>query len=119
MTLLITGGAGYIGSQTALVAMDAGRTVMVVDNLSARGAAPKGAVFFEGDAGDSDTMARLMRRHRVTEVIHFAASVVAPRSVLDPLPYYRNNVGVVIGLLAACAEAGVSRRVFFDGGCLR
>ena len=112
MTLLITGGAGYIGGQTALVAMDAGRDVLVVDNLSTGQAVPPGAIFAEADAGDSETMARLMRRHRVTEVIHFAASVVAPRSVGEPLHYYGNNVGTLIGLLSACAAADVTRVVF-------
>ena len=112
MTLLITGGAGYIGSQTALVAIDAGRGVLVVDDLSAGHAPPADANFAEADAGDTATMTALMRRHGVTEVIHFAASVVAPRSVLEPLLYYRNNVAVLIGLLGACAAAGVSRFVF-------
>ncbi len=112
MTLLITGGAGYIGSQATLVALDSGRTVVVVDNLSAGGAPPRGALFVRADAGDSETMARVMRRHRVTEVIHFAASVVAPRSVAEPLPYYRNNVGVLMSLLAACASEDVNRLVF-------
>ena len=112
MTLLITGGAGYIGGQTALVAMDAGREVVVVDDMSTGRAVPPGAAFFEADAGDARTMADLMRRHGVTEVVHFAASVVAPRSVSEPLLYYRNNVGTLIGLLDACAAAGVDRLVF-------
>ena len=92
--------------------MDAGRTVVVVDDLSAGGAAPRGTIFIKADAGDSETMSRVMRRCRVTEVIHFAASVVAPRSVVEPLPYYRNNVGVLIGLLCACAAENVNRIVF-------
>ncbi len=112
MTLLITGGAGYIGAQTALVAMDAGKTVVIVDDLRAGGVAPPGAIFVQADAGDTETVAGVMRRHCVSEVIHFAASVVAPRSVREPLPYYRNNVGVLIGLLGACAAAGVERFVF-------
>jgi UDP-glucose 4-epimerase len=112
MTLLITGGAGYIGGQTALVALDAGRDVLVVDDMSAGRAAPPGAAFVEADTGDAKTMARLMHRHGVTEVVHFAASVVAPRSVGEPLLYYRNNVGTLIGLLDACAATGVERLVF-------
>ncbi len=112
MTLLITGGAGYIGGQTALVALDAGREVLVVDDLSTGRSAPPGAHFVQADAGDAKTMAELMRRYDVTELIHFAASVVAPRSVVEPLLYYRNNVGVLIGLLDACAAADVTRVVF-------
>ena len=112
MTLLITGGAGYIGGQTALVAMDVGREVVVIDDLSTGRSAPPGVIFVQADAGDTETVARVMRRHRVTEVIHFAASVVAPRSVNEPLLYYRNNVGTLIGLLRACAAADVSRFAF-------
>jgi UDP-glucose 4-epimerase len=112
MTLLITGGAGYIGGQTALAAMDAGRAVLVVDDLSAGHPAPPGAIFIRADAGDAKAMARVMLRHGVTEVLHFAASVVAPRSVDEPLPYYRNNVGTLIGVLEACAAAAVSHVVF-------
>ena len=112
MTLLITGGAGYIGGQTALAAMDAGHEVVVVDDLSTGRAIPPGTVFAQADAGDTATMAMLMRRHGVTEVIHFAASVAAPRSVGEPLLYYRNNVGALIGLLDACAETEVTQLVF-------
>jgi UDP-glucose 4-epimerase len=112
MTLLITGGAGYIGGQTVLAALDAGRDVVVVDDLSTGRAIPPGCVFVHADAGDAQTMGRLMRRHNVTEVIHFAASVAAPRSVAEPLPYYRNNVGTLIGLLTACAAEDVTRLVF-------
>jgi UDP-glucose 4-epimerase len=112
VTLLITGGAGYIGSHTALVAMDAGREVVVVDDLSTGGAAPAGAIFVRADAGDATAMTRVMRRHGVTEVIHFAASVVAPCSVKEPLLYYRNNVGTLMGALEACAAAAVRRFVF-------
>ena len=112
MTLLITGSAGYIGGQTALAAMDAGREVVVVDDLSAGRVVPAGATFAQADAGDTETMARLMRRHGVAEVIHFAASVSAPRSVSEPLLYYRNNVATLAGLLDACATADVTRVVF-------
>ena len=112
MSLLITGGAGYIGTQTALLAMDSGREVLVVDDLSAGHAPHPGVRFIKADAGDATTISGLMIDHRVTEVIHFAASVVAPRSVIEPLLYYRNNLAVVIGLLEACAMAGVRRLVF-------
>ncbi len=112
MTLLVTGGAGYIGSHTVLAALDAGRTVVIVDDLSAGHAPPRGADFVQADAGDTEVMSRIMRRRGVTEVIHFAASVVAPRSVAEPLLYYRNNVGTLVGLLSACAAASVSRFVF-------
>jgi UDP-glucose 4-epimerase len=112
MTLLITGGAGYIGGQTALVAMDAGREVVVIDDLRTGGAAPPGAIFVKADAGDTETVARVIRRHRVTEVIHFAASVVTPRSIREPLLYYDNNVGTLVGLLRACVTADVTRLVF-------
>ncbi len=114
MTLLVTGGAGYIGSQTAQLALDAGREVVIVDDLSTgdRAAAPMGAVFHEAGVADSAAMKSLIRRYGVTEIIHFAASAIAPESVQAPLRYYANNVAAVIALLEACRNSGVARFVF-------
>jgi UDP-glucose 4-epimerase len=114
MAILVTGGAGYIGSHAAFALLDAGREVVVVDNLSTgfREAAPKAAAFVEGDVGDRALMAKTIRAHAVTAVMHFAGSIVVPESVVQPLKYYANNTGRTRDLLETCVEAGVAHFVF-------
>ena len=113
-TILVTGGAGYIGSHTVLAFRDAGCPVVVLDNLSTgvRRAVPEDVVFVEGDAGDLDLTKALLRRHGVDTVVHFAGSIVVPESVSDPLKYYRNNTEVSRRLIQACVETGVRSMVF-------
>jgi UDP-glucose 4-epimerase len=114
MTILVTGGAGYIGSHMAHALLDAGERVMVLDNLSTgfEWAAPKGAHLLIGDSGDQPRLASLIAEHRVEAVIHFAASIVVPDSLRDPLGYYRNNTVNSRALMEAAVQCGVRHFIF-------
>jgi UDP-glucose 4-epimerase len=114
VAILITGGAGYIGSHMVLAALDAGESVVVLDNLSTgfETAVDPRAVSVQGDVADADLLRSVIRGHGVTEVLHFAASVVVPESISNPVKYYRNNTAATLGLLAVLAEEGVARLVF-------
>ena len=114
MSVLVTGGAGYIGSHMVLALLDAGEDVVVLDNLSTgfRRAVPANAEFIAGDAGDRDLLLRLFLTHRIDAVIHFAGSVVVPESVVDPLRYYGNNTCVSRTLIAASVEAKTPHFIF-------
>jgi UDP-glucose 4-epimerase len=91
--ILVTGGAGYIGSHMTLGLLAAGERPLVVDNLSTgfRSAVPAEVPFFEGDCGDAGFVGPILDRHPVDAIIHFAASIVVPDSVANPLAYYKNN----------------------------
>src|SRR6185295_1047850 len=93
MSVLVTGGAGFIGSHMVLELLDAGEDVLVLDNLLTgfRWAVPDQAEFVEGDVGDQSLVRRLLSGNRIDAIIHFAGSVVVPDSVADPLGYYLNN----------------------------
>jgi UDP-glucose 4-epimerase len=93
MSVLVTGGAGFIGSHMVLELLDTGEDVLVIDNLSTgfRWAVPSEAKFVEGDVGDQNLVRRLLLRNKVDAIIHFAGSIVVPESVADPLGYYLNN----------------------------
>ncbi len=93
MTILVTGGAGYIGSHMVLDLLDAGEQVVVLDNLSTgfRWAVPKAAKLVVGDIGDEPLVTLTVRQHKVKSIIHFAGSIVVPESVANPLAYYHNN----------------------------
>jgi UDP-glucose 4-epimerase len=106
MGVLVTGGAGYIGSHMALELLDAGEDVVILDNLSTgfRWAVPEGAKFVEGDFGDQDLVLALLRRNSIDAIMHFAGSIVVPESVVDPLGYYLNNTCKSRSLIA-CAVA--------------
>jgi len=112
-TILVTGGAGYIGSHVVLQLVDAGEKVVVLDNLSTGFAdAVIGAELVVGDVGNETEVADLLRRRRVDTVMHFAARTIVPESVADPLRYYGNNTCATRNLLACCARAGVRHIVF-------
>lgn len=113
--ILLTGGAGYIGSHIALALLDRGDTVLVLDDLSAgyRWLVPPGAIFVEGDCGDAELVTRLVRDHGVTAVIHCAGLVSVPDSVARPLAYYATNVGKAVTLFGA-ALAGGARHLLFS-----
>jgi UDP-glucose 4-epimerase len=112
--VLITGGAGYIGSHAVLAWRDAGIPVVVLDDLSTgrRERLPEDVPFVEGDVGDGTLVRELIGSHGVAAVVHFAGSIVVPESVADPLKYYRNNTCASRSLIEACVEAGVRRFVF-------
>ena len=113
MRVLVTGGAGYIGSHMALVLLRAGHDVVVVDDLSAghRDAVPAGAVFVEADVADRARMSDVLRVHRIEAILHFAARIQVGESVSDPRLYYRGNVAASIALLDSALDAGVKRFV--------
>jgi len=114
MTVLVTGGAGYIGSHMVQALKEAGESVVVIDNLSTGFAdvLPDGVPLLVGDAGDETVVGNAIARHGVESIIHFAGSIVVPDSMRDPLGYYRNNTMTTRSLLNAAVKAGVSRFIF-------
>lgn len=114
MSVLVTGGAGYIGSQTVLELTDAGEAVVVLDNLSTGFAAavPPIAKLVVGDVGNPTLLASVITKHKIDAIIHFAGSVVVPESVANPLSYYRNNTCQTRMLIEAAVKAGVAHFIF-------
>ena len=114
MTVLVTGGAGYIGSHMVHALVEAGESVAVIDNLSTGFSAflPEGVPLFIGDAGDENLVEGVIAQHGVESIIHFAGSVVVPDSMRDPLGYYRNNTMTTRSLLNAAVKCGVNRFIF-------
>lgn len=114
MSILVTGGAGYIGSHMVLELIDAGENVVVLDNLSTgiRDSVHPDAHLTVGDIGDEALTAHLIKEHDVEAVIHFAGSIIVPESVADPLKYYGNNTANSRALIAACVAGGVKRFIF-------
>lgn len=112
-TVLVTGGAGYIGSHTVQQLVSRGDRVVVIDNLSTgfRNAV-RGAAFVEGNVGDCELVSRTLETYQVDAVLHFAAHTVVPESMSDPLKYYGNNTCNTRNLLACCAQAGVDKFIF-------
>ena len=112
MTVLITGGAGYIGSHAVLAFREAGYEVVVVDDLSTgrREAVPAAVPFIKGDSGNLGLAKKAFETHGITSVVHFAGSVVVPESVEYPLAYYLNNTVVSRNLIRACVDSGVERK---------
>lgn len=114
MSVLVTGGAGYIGSHMVLDLLDAGEDVVVLDNLSTgfRWAVPDGVRFVAGDAGDQQLVFKLIAMHRIEAIIHFAGSIVVPDSIVDPLGYYNNNTAKTRSLLDCAVTGGVKQFIF-------
>jgi UDP-glucose 4-epimerase len=114
MTVLVTGGAGYIGSHFVHVLAEAGESVVVIDNLSTgfSNFVPGGVPLIVGDAGDESLVESIINDYRVESIVHFAGSVVVPDSMRDPLGYYRNNTMTTRSLLNAAVKSGVSRFIF-------
>ena len=114
MAVMVTGGAGYIGSHMAWKLVEAGESVVVVDRLSTgfEWAVPAEAELVVADVADQDRIEAVMRRHAVDAVIHFAGSILVPESVADPLAYYRNNTVASRSLIESAVKAGVPRFIF-------
>jgi len=114
MTILVTGGAGYIGSHMVHALTDAGEDVVVLDNLSTgyQSLLPKAAAFVNGDTGDSPLVGRVLREFGVETIMHFAAAIVVPESVRMPLQYYRNNTLNTCSLIESAVAAGVDNFIF-------
>ncbi len=114
MTILVTGGAGYIGAHMLLALQEAGEPAAALDDLSngVRWLAPDPGRLIVADIGDRETVLRLMRDFKVNEVIHFAGSILVPESLQKPLHYYWNNTAKTIALLEACVACDVERFIF-------
>lgn len=114
MTVLVTGGAGYIGSHMVHALADAGESVAVLDNLSTgfRFLVPSNVPLIVGSTGDRELAPRLIRQHGVDTIVHFAASIVVPDSVRDPLGYYRNNTLNTCNLIDVAIANGVKNFIF-------
>ncbi|MCA1443625.1 UDP-glucose 4-epimerase GalE [Ensifer sp. IC4062] len=114
MAILVTGGAGYIGSHMVWSLLDAGESVVVVDRLSTgfRWAIAPEAKFYFGDVGNRTLLSRIFAENEIDAVIHFAGSAVVPESVADPLTYYENNTANTRTLIAATIAAGIRHLVF-------
>lgn len=112
--VLVTGGAGYIGSHAVLALQDAGWPVVVIDSLLTgfRFAVPEGVPFYEGDIEDGALLARIFAEQGIGAIMHFAGSVVVPESVSNPLKYYHNNTAKTRALIAAAVAAGVPHFIF-------
>jgi len=113
MTILVTGGAGYIGSHVVRQLGEQHEKVIVLDNLCT--GYPSAVLHGEliiGDTSNSELVSRLLRDHRVTTVMHFAAHTIVPESVADPLKYYGNNTCATRSLLQSCRDAGVKHFIF-------
>ncbi len=112
-TILVTGGAGYIGSHVARQLAERGEKLVTLDNLSTgfRSSVLHGE-FVRGDTGDAALVSGLLAKHGIDTVMHFAAHIVVPESVADPLKYYRNNTANTRTLLECCVAAGVKHFVF-------
>lgn len=112
--VLVTGGAGYIGSHAVLALKDAGWPVVVIDNLTTgfRWAVPDDVPFAQGDVGDMAFVSTLLATHDIGAILHFAGSIIVPESVENPLKYYRNNTANTRTLIEAAVTAGVAHFIF-------
>lgn len=111
--VLVTGGAGYIGSHVVRQLVEAGERVVVLDNLSTGfRSAVTGGTLAEGDTGDPALVSELLAAHGIDTILHFAAHTIVPESVSDPLKYYGNNTCSTRSLLECAVHAGVARFIF-------
>nr|WP_315457237.1 UDP-glucose 4-epimerase GalE [uncultured Sphingorhabdus sp.] len=114
LNVLVTGGAGYIGSHAVLALLEAGHQPVVIDNLVTgfRWAVADEAIFVEGDISDADLVGETINAHAIDAIMHFAGSVVVPESVENPLKYYDNNTAKSRSLIASAVSSGVKHMIF-------
>ncbi|MBJ7388275.1 MAG: UDP-glucose 4-epimerase GalE [Sphingomonadaceae bacterium] len=114
LNVLVTGGAGYIGSHAVLALIDAGHRPIVIDNLVTgfRWAIADEATFYEGDISDSDLVLKIIGEQAIDAIMHFAGSIVVPESVENPLKYYNNNTAKSRSLIESAVSAGVRHMIF-------
>ncbi|WP_421758778.1 UDP-glucose 4-epimerase GalE [Devosia sp.] len=114
MSVLVTGGAGYIGSHMVLRLCDAGQSVVVLDNLTTGfdWSVDARATLIEGNAGDMSLVGQIISDHAIEAIVHFAGSIVVPESVSDPLKYYANNTATSRNLIEAAVKGGVKHFIF-------
>ena len=114
LSILVTGGAGYIGSHAVLALRNSGWTVAVIDDLSngTRDVVPAGVPFFEGSIADRALVDRVLAEQQIGAIMHFAGSIVVPESVERPLEYYANNTLASHSLISAAVAAGVKHILF-------
>jgi UDP-glucose 4-epimerase len=120
MTVLVTGGAGYIGSHMVHALVDAGERVVVLDNLTTGfdWAVARGAMLVISDCGDQPQVSALIAEYEIDAIVHFAASIVVPDSVRDPLGYYRNNTVNSRALIEAAVRRGVRHFIAEQDGVI-
>jgi UDP-glucose 4-epimerase len=114
ISVLVTGGAGYIGSHAVLALLDSGYRPVVIDNLVTgfRWAVPDAVPFYEGDIADSQLLAQIIERESIRAIMHFAGSIIVPESVENPLKYYRNNTANSRSLIESAVNGGVRHMIF-------
>lgn len=114
MTVLVTGGAGYVGAHMLLALRDAGEGAVALDDLSVGtpSLVPDGCPLVVADVGDKAAVERVLREYGVRDVIHFAGSILVSESLARPLAYYRNNTANTLSLLETCAANGVERFIY-------
>jgi len=114
MAVLVTGGAGYIGSHMVLALCDGQQDVVVLDNMTTgvRENVDSRAAFIEGDIADKSLVSRILDEHNVDVVVHFAGSIIVPESVVDPLGYYSNNTAKTRDLLEVCVKSDIKNFIF-------
>jgi UDP-glucose 4-epimerase len=112
--VLVTGGAGYIGSHAVLALKDAGHTPVVIDNLTTgfRWTLPADVTLYEGDISDEKLVARIIADHHIEAIMHFAGSIIVPESVENPLKYYRNNTANSRSIIESAITGGVKHFIF-------
>lgn len=119
-TILVTGGAGYIGSHTTLQILESGRQLVVLDNLYSghEWAIPAEATFYHGDISDKQLVSQIIQDHAIDAVVHFAGHIVVPESVANPSKYYQNNVVGSLNLIESCVENQVKKFIFSSSAAI-
>lgn len=114
LNVLVTGGAGYIGSHAVLALLEAGHQPVVIDNLVTgfQWAVADEAIFYQGDISDAELVSQIVATHAIDAIMHFAGSVVVPESVENPLKYYDNNTAKSRSLIASAISSGVKHMIF-------